>query len=214
MHARPTTRPHHGKPTKTNTPQDLAADRAALEAAATAAGLGGAPSSSASSGTAPEPAAEQQAPAAPATRGRRRSGSRGSAAEVGGGASSSAVALSLSLSFPPPTLPTGLSGSGSGGPTVLASGVLALLPEAPVHAAVANGMLVRLFTYTPGAAAVGKAGILPFVLLVPPTRHDTLSLLTQGADPEAVLKAQAQYIRRVLLVDWLLGWLAALLKGE
>jgi hypothetical protein len=37
---------------------------------------------------------------------------------------------------------------------------------------------------------------------------------TQGPDPDALLAAQAQYLRRVLLVDWLLVWLAALLKGQ
>lgn len=35
----------------------------------------------------------------------------------------------------------------------------------------------------------------------------------QGPDPEALLNAQAQYLKRVLLIDWLVGWLAALLKG-
>lgn len=169
------------------------------------------------------PTPTQEEPSAPATAttaarggsGRRRSASRGGPAEA-----EADLAGSLTSA-----------GGGGGGPTVHASGVLALLPEAPVHVAAAEGMLVGCgiwfglcVFYMEGGGVYLKhiKCTTPDRFTPPPKKNNSPQIyiytthnLTskQGPDPEALLKAQARYLKRVLLVDWLVAWLAALLKG-
>ncbi|KAM3568021.1 hypothetical protein VYU27_009848, partial [Nannochloropsis oceanica] len=119
-------------------------------------------------------------------------------AEGGGGKSAGKGKEKKRLTFRssgPPSSPP------SPSPSVLATGLLSLLPNVPLHVAARRGKYLSTGEDEEGKEEEGgREG------------GDEDKEELQHAQQQ-LLEAQGMYLRRILLIDWLVGWLAVVLKG-
>ncbi|TFJ80534.1 hypothetical protein NSK_008110 [Nannochloropsis salina CCMP1776] len=83
-------------------------------------------------------------------------------------------------------------------PSVLATGLLSLIPNVPLHVASRNESYLETGGREGGKEGGQEGGAV----------DDGIA----GAQRE-LLEAQGAYLRRILLIDWLVGWLTVSLKG-